>query len=125
MKADRVRGHLDLLLLSVLSTGPAHGYAVIAALRDRSGGVFDLPEGTVYPALHRMERDGLVASQWAGDTGRRRRTYQLTAAGHTALAARRREWQSVADGVHAVLRSGRTTGPSTGFAPGLATGGGA
>ena len=60
-----VRGHLDLLVLSVLAdTGPVHGYGIISALRARSDGAFDLPEGTVYPALHRMEKDGLVLSRW-------------------------------------------------------------
>jgi EAL domain-containing protein (putative c-di-GMP-specific phosphodiesterase class I) len=64
-----LRGHLDLLLLATLRhTGPVHGYALITALRNRSDGAFDLPEGTVYPALHRLERDGSVASTW--DTGR-------------------------------------------------------
>jgi PadR family transcriptional regulator, regulatory protein PadR len=70
--------HLDLLLLSVLAAGPRHGYAIISALRERSGGTFDLPEGTVYPALHRLEDGGLLASSWADVTGRRRRVYGLT-----------------------------------------------
>src|SRR4051794_38813207 len=88
-----IRGHLDLLLLSVLdSTGPVHGYAVITALRDRSEGTFDLPEGTVYPALQRLERAGLVASRWDDTTPRRRRVYELTADGHRARAAKKREW---------------------------------
>jgi PadR family transcriptional regulator PadR len=57
MDRERLKGNLDLLL-SVLSSGPAHGYAIISALRDRSGGTFDLPEGTMYPALHRLEDAG-------------------------------------------------------------------
>ena len=63
MDRERLKGNLDLLL-SVLSSGPAHGYAIISALRDRSGGTFDLPEGTIYPALHRLEDAGLLASTW-------------------------------------------------------------
>ena len=69
MNRERIKGHLDLLLLSVLSAGPAHGYAIIAALRDRSDGTFDLPEGTIYPALHRLEDARLLASSWAAGRG--------------------------------------------------------
>ena len=68
MDRERLKGNLDLLLLSVLSSGPAHGYAIISALRDRSGGTFDLPEGTIYPALHRLED----AACWPAPGSRRR-----------------------------------------------------
>ncbi len=99
---ERLKGNLDLLLLSVLSAGPAHGYAIITALRDRSGGAFDLPEGTVYPALHRLEDSGLLASSWADAEGRRRRVYALTGKGVAALAAERTRWRRFATGVQAV-----------------------
>jgi len=72
-KSDRLRGNLELLLLSVLEHEPLHGYGVLQRLRERSGGVFDLPEGTVYPSLHRLERDGLLRSEWREVDGRRRR----------------------------------------------------
>ncbi len=99
-----LRGHLELLLLGALhATGPAHGYALIAALRERSDGTFHLPEGTVYPALHRLERDGLVASEWEVGAPRRRRVYRLTAEGSAALQAKRREWTAFANGVQAIL----------------------
>jgi PadR family transcriptional regulator, regulatory protein PadR len=102
-----LRGHLDLLLLATLrDAGPAHGYAIIASLRERSVGAFDLPEGTVYPALHRLERDGLVDSEWDASAARRRRIYRLTPAGAGALAARRREWRTFARGVQAVVGPG-------------------
>jgi len=102
-----LRGHLDMLLLATLrNAGPAHGYAIIASLRERSGGTFDLPEGTVYPALHRLERDGLVDSEWDASAARRRRVYRLTAAGASALAARRRDWRDFARGMQAVLGQG-------------------
>jgi PadR family transcriptional regulator PadR len=105
-----VRGHLDLLLLSVLDdAGPVHGYAVIATLRDRSAGVFDLPEGTVYPALQRLERAGLVASHWDETAPRRRRVYQLTSEGHRARAAKKQEWRGFITGVQAV--NGPMTAP--------------
>ena len=102
MNRERLKGHLDLLLLSALSAGPAHGYAVISALRDRSEGTFDLPEGTIYPALHRLEDAGLLGSSWADAGGRRRRVYALTDKGVAALAAEQSEWRRFARGVHAV-----------------------
>jgi len=99
-----IRGHLDLLLLSVLdNAGPAHGYAVIAALRDRSEGAFDLPEGTIYPALQRLERAGLVVSRWDETKPRRRRVYELTGDGRRARAAKQREWRGFVVGVQAVI----------------------
>src|ERR1700761_3350425 len=103
MKSERLKGHLDLLLLSVLSAGPAHGYAVITTLRARSAGEFDLPEGTVYPALHRLERSGLLSSSWAEAEGRKRRVYALTGQGETALSAQRTEWKRFAGGISSVL----------------------
>ena len=102
-----LRGHLDLLLLACLArTGPVHGYGLIQALRDGSDGAFDLPEGTVYPALHRLERAGSVTSRWSAEAPRRRRVYELTDAGHAALAARRREWRVFARGVERVALLG-------------------
>ena len=86
MKAEKLKGHLDLLLLSVLSQGPGHGYEVITRLKVRSEGAFTLPEGTVYPALHRLESAGQLASSWDVVAGRRRRIYHLTLAGEAALA---------------------------------------
>ncbi|MEV6633783.1 helix-turn-helix transcriptional regulator [Actinoplanes sp. NPDC051470] len=99
-----IRGHLDLLLLSVLNdAGPVHGYAVISALRDRSEGAFDLPEGTVYPALQRLERAGLVASHWDEAAPRRRRVYHLTDEGRRARAAKKQEWRGFVVGVQSVI----------------------
>jgi len=102
-----LRGHLDLLVLATLRrTGPVHGYGLIVAMRDGSGGVFDLPEGTVYPALHRLERAGLLASSWEPGVTRRRRVYALTSLGHRALRAERREWTRFAAAVQTVLQPG-------------------
>jgi PadR family transcriptional regulator PadR len=92
MDREQLKGHLDLLLLAVLQRGPAHGYAIITALRDSSQGTFDLPEGTIYPALHRLEAAGLLRSGC-----------EITDAGATALQARRDEWRRFAGGVQAVL----------------------
>jgi PadR family transcriptional regulator PadR len=103
MSQDLMRGHLDGLVLAVLGSGPAHGYGLIEALRERSGGRFDLPEGTVYPALHRLERAGQVTSGWATEGGRKRRVYELTPAGRRTASERRREWRLFAAAVDAVL----------------------
>lgn len=102
MRAEALKGHLDGLILAVLATGPLHGYAVIDALKRRSGGELDLPEGTVYPALHRLERMGLLVSSWS-DGGRRRRVYELTAKGRRELGARKNDWRRFATAVDAVL----------------------
>ncbi|HSC92688.1 MAG TPA: helix-turn-helix transcriptional regulator [Gaiellaceae bacterium] len=101
--ARDARPQLDLLLLATLERGPAHGYRAIELLRERSGRYFAYPEGTVYPALHRLERDGLVSSRWSTGAGRRRRTYRLTRKGSSLLARERREWALLARAVEAVL----------------------
>ena len=101
---DHVRGHLDMLALAVLASGPLHGYAVLQALKDRSGGVIDLPEGTLYPALHRLEGAGLVASAWDTSSGRKRRVYTVTKRGRSVLTAEQTEWHQFVDAVQAVLR---------------------
>jgi PadR family transcriptional regulator PadR len=103
MNPERLKGHLDFLLLSVLAAGPAHGYAIISALRERSEGTFDLPEGTIYPALHRLEDAALLSSSWATVGGRRRRVYGLTDEGAAALAAEQTEWRRFSRGVRAVV----------------------
>jgi transcriptional regulator len=104
MSGETLKGHLDMLLLAVLASGPAHGYAIIEELRRRSGGTFDLAEGTVYPALHRLEREGLLASDWSAETGRRRRVYALTERGRKSYRALQQDWRGFSEGVESVLR---------------------
>ncbi|MDQ2747944.1 MAG: helix-turn-helix transcriptional regulator [Pseudonocardiales bacterium] len=104
MKTERVKGHLDLILLGTLSHSPGHGYAVITALRERTDGALDLTEGSVYPALHRLEDLGLLTSQWQPVAGRRRRLYRVTTAGERALQSERRDWRVLVSAVEAVLR---------------------
>jgi len=106
MKSDGVRGHLDLLLLAILAEGPRHGYSVIVALRERSDQYLDLAEGAVYPALHRLEGDGMLTSSWAAISGRRRRIYQLTSTGQQSLLEERRQWRLLRDIVDAVIGPG-------------------
>lgn len=105
MKADAqaLKGHLDVLLLAALEDGPRHGYGVKEALREGSGGRFDLPTGTVYPALHRLEAAGLIAGSWSAVDGRHRRTYRLTAAGRRRLSADRGAWREFAAAVTAIV----------------------
>ena len=103
MTAEQLKGHLDPLVMAVLESGPAHGYAIIEALRSRSGGVFDLPEGTIYPALHRLERGGLVISRPEVVSGRERRVYRLSARGRAALRERRSDWSQFSVAVTQIL----------------------
>lgn len=103
VRPELLKGHLDALLLAVLEAGPQHGYAVIEALRDGSGGTLDLPPGTVYPALHRLERAGLITSSWHTVAGRRRRTYQLTPSGQGALGEQRAVWEQFSTAVSKLL----------------------
>jgi PadR family transcriptional regulator PadR len=102
-EAQALKGHLDVLLLATLEGGPQHGYAVKEALCDGSGGRFDLPTGTIYPALHRLEGAGLISGSWSVVDGRRRRTYRITAAGERRLAADRMNWREFSAAVTTLL----------------------
>ena len=106
MPRDPFTGHLDMLLLAALSSQPMHGYAIIEFVRLASSGQFDYAEGTIYPALRRLEDDGLVRSRWSETDGRRRRVYNVTPQGNKALAGHRREWERFTRGVEAVLDHG-------------------
>ena len=103
MRTDAVRGHLDGLLLSALEAGPLHGYAIITAVQERSDGVLELRKGTVYPALNRLERLGLLRSDWQALGERRRRCYELTDAGRRALSDERTAWREFTAAIGSVL----------------------
>jgi PadR family transcriptional regulator, regulatory protein PadR len=105
VESEALKGHLDLLLLAALAQRPLHGYAVLARLREISDGAFDLPEGTIYPALHRLERQKLLESGWQIVGGRRRRLYQLTKRGRDELSGRREAWQRFSHGVSRALEA--------------------
>ena len=99
-----LKGHLDAIVLAALEAGPAHGYAIIETIKAKSAATFDLPEGTVYPALHRLEEAGLLSSHWiTPESGRRRRMYALTKAGTKALADRRKAWERFSQAVDTML----------------------
>jgi PadR family transcriptional regulator PadR len=98
-----LKGHVDLLLLATLAREALHGYAVVERLRETSDGAFELAEGTVYPALYRLEGAGLLASTWTTAGGRRRRVYRLTRRGRAELATGRREWKAFSKAVRTVI----------------------
>jgi PadR family transcriptional regulator PadR len=106
-KPDSLQGSLDLLVLKILSRRPRlHGYAIMSAIKDWSGEVLRAEEGTLYPALHRMEEAGWIRAEWiTKDTGRRARIYELTAAGKKQLATEESRWQAVTSAVNRVLRT--------------------
>lgn len=107
MEGEMLKGHLDMIVLAALSSGPAHGYAIIQEIQRRSGGAFDLPEGTIYPALHRLEQAGLLSSRWTtAESGRKRRVYSLTKRGTRALADHRGVWQRFSDAIGGLLGPG-------------------
>ncbi len=105
-KPESLQGSLDLLVLKILSRRPRlHGYAIMSAIQDMSGDVLRAEEGSLYPALHRMEEAGWIRAEWiTKDTGRRARTYELTATGKKQLAIEESRWQAVTSAVNRILR---------------------
>ena len=102
---DRLHGTLDALILKTLSWGPRHGYAVTRWLRDTSGDAIQVEEGSLYPALHRMEQDGWLRADWGvTEKNRQARFYTLTAAGKKQLATEQESWARLTEGVTRVLR---------------------
>ena len=105
--SDLFTGTLELLILRCLAGGSVHGYAVGRFLRESSGGVLDVEEGALYPALHRMERKGLLASSWGKtETGRRAKFYSVTPDGQARLEAERARWAEYSRAVDGVLAEG-------------------
>jgi PadR family transcriptional regulator PadR len=106
-KPDSLQGSLDLLVLKILSRRPRlHGYAIMSAIEEWSGDVLRAEEGSLYPALHRMEEAGWICAEWiVKDTGRRARIYELTGVGKKQLAAEESRWQAVTSAVNRVLRT--------------------
>src|SRR5580704_9378880 len=105
-KVDSLQGSLDLLVLKILSRRPrTHGYAIMSAIKETSDDVLRAEEGSLYPALHRMEEAGWIRAEWiTKDTGRRARIYQLTTAGKKQLVAEESRWLAVTSAVNRVLR---------------------
>ena len=103
MRGEVLKNHLELLVLTALKDGPGHGYLIIRAIRDRSEGEFELLEGSIYPALHRLERDRLVTSSWSSVGGRKRRVYKLSQKGLAALEQQQRDWRRFERAMNLVL----------------------
>jgi len=97
------KGTLPSLILEALGKGPSHGYRIAQQIKERSEGVLDFKEGTLYPALHKLENDGMVESYEGAEAGRPRRYYRITAAGRKALSKDRAEWRRVSAAVTTIL----------------------
>jgi DNA-binding PadR family transcriptional regulator len=106
---DLLRGSLDLMILSVLAGGKKYGYLLQKQVRDASGGRVDLPAGTLYPLLHRLEEDKLIKSSWDDATGRKRKWYELTAAGQKRLKTQAQAWFDYAQCVRELLATAALT----------------
>lgn len=106
-KLDLLKGTLPLLVLSVLREDELYGYEIAQRIRERSGELFAPSEGSLYPALHRLEREGALAATWrASERGPRRRYYAITPAGEALFADASREWDMLAGGVTRMARAG-------------------
>src|SRR5262249_62216212 len=113
VEGELPRGHPDMFVPAPRAGGPAQGYAVTAEIRRRSGGAFDLPEGTVYPVLHRLEQKGLLGSRWTrAETGRERRVYSLTRSGHRALPHPQALWRPLTAPNRRPVRGAPRPGPA-------------
>ena len=103
-KNDTLQGTLTLLVLKTLANGPMHGWGITLHIQEISNQVLRVEEGSLYPALHRLEQEGLVAAEWgASENNRRARYYRLTAAGRKQLAAEEGNWKRLTDAVALVL----------------------
>ena len=106
MSAEMLKGHLDAVLLATIGDDALHGYAIIEAIRARSGGHFDLPEGTIYPALLRLEQKRWITSEWGtSENNRRARYYRLTATGRKQLAAEAQTWARTVSMINRLLEN--------------------
>ena len=105
-QTDALRGSLDLLVLKTLSLQPMHGWGISQRIQQMSTGILEVNQGSLYPALQRLEKNGLIDSEWGTtDNNRRARYYRLTAAGQRALDDERESWKRFAAGLDAVLRA--------------------
>lgn len=106
LRSELLRGTLDLLVLKTLTRGPMHGWGIGQAIRQGSGGVFDVNQGSLYPALQRMKARGWVTADWrVTDNNRRARVYTLTAAGRKQLGEQEEVWDLSSAAVHRLLRT--------------------
>ena len=110
-RADMLQGTLDLLILETLTTGPMHGWGVSRRIQRLSSDALQINQGSLYPALHRLERRGWITSEWGpSENNRRAKFYSLTSAGRSRLDVEHSEWRRFAEAVEAVLRLSREPG---------------
>jgi DNA-binding PadR family transcriptional regulator len=105
MQGLSFQGQLEGLILAVLGQGSLHGYAIAAELRERSGGILEVGEGTLYPVLHKLEREGLIRSRWEVVGGRRRRVYAASSRAGRAMRERFESWKRLSDAIDSVFVS--------------------
>jgi PadR family transcriptional regulator, regulatory protein PadR len=105
-RLDVLQGTLDILILKTVSLGALHGYGILLRIEQISGSRLEIQQGSLYPALYRLEHRGLIASEWGESENRRKaRFYALTAAGRRRLQEEEREWNRMADAIAAVLNT--------------------
>jgi PadR family transcriptional regulator PadR len=106
VKSDLLQGTLDLLILKTLQTGPAHGWDIAQRIRQVSLEILSVNQGSLYPALHRLQAQGWIAYEWgASDNNRRAKFYRLTTVGHQQLAAETESWERFSQAVALILQS--------------------
>jgi transcriptional regulator len=103
MDSRLLTGTVDTLILEIVGSAPTYGYEIVQTVQERSRGYFEITEGSLYPALHRLERQKLLDSFWKEVEGRERKYYKLTPAGRSALATKKQEWRKFAAGVNGIL----------------------
>jgi transcriptional regulator len=107
-KSDLPQGTLDLLILRIVALGPIHGYAIAQRLTEMSRHVVQVPQGSLYPALHRLENRGLLSAQWKqSETGREAKHYWLTAKGRAQFRNEAESWLRLSEAIHLILDSGQ------------------
>jgi transcriptional regulator len=105
-KSDLLQGTLDMLILKVVALGPTHGYAIAQRLQQMSRDVLQVQQGSLYPALHRLEKRGWVRAEWAAsETGREARFYSLTRLGRKQLEEQRQNWDRLSEAISGILRT--------------------
>jgi transcriptional regulator len=110
-KSDLLQGTLDVLILKVVALGPIHGYAIAQRLQQMSGDVLQVQQGSLYPALHRLERQRWIAASWKLSANKQRtRVYRLTAAGRRQLASERSRWEQLSAAIAGILNPARGEG---------------
>ncbi len=110
-RIELLQGTLDLLVLQTLQWGPQHGYGIAGAIRANSNELFQVETGSLYPALHRLERQGWIAAEWKMSENQQRvRVYRLTARGKKQLLAQRSRWEQFADAIAGILNTAKNEG---------------